>query len=133
MNCVELECSVLCPRRHCPIACCQPNLSIGELDPHFGTITCPGGGHRRYKCRSIDTDYQSNCITVTVFINTYFIMRLYLPKSKVSYVRHWKFYHHHLFFSIPVLLYPSTDAYGSPSHRISGIELGLASGSHAPS
>jgi hypothetical protein len=76
LNCVERECSVWCPRRHCPIACCQPNLSIGELDLHFGTITCAGGDHSRYRCRSIDTDYQSNCIIFTVFINTnVFVMR----------------------------------------------------------
>ena len=73
---MELEGSVLSSLRHCTSACCQPNLSVGELDLHLGTITCAGGGHRRYKCRSIDTDYQSNCITFTVFINTnLFVMR----------------------------------------------------------
>jgi uncharacterized membrane protein len=54
-------------------------------------------------------------------------------RTKISYVRHWKFYHLRLFISIPILLYPSTGAYGSLSYSISRTELGLASGQNAPS
>jgi len=50
--------------------CCWPFLSVKENDLHSGNIKC-GGGHRRYKRKSIDTDYQSNCTTVTVFISFY--------------------------------------------------------------
>lgn len=50
--------------------CRWPILSVEENDLHSGNITC-GGGHRRYKRRSIDTNYQSNRITVTVFISSY--------------------------------------------------------------
>ena len=50
--------------------CCRPHRSVGEHELHSRNTTC-GGGQRGYKCRSIDTDYQSNCITVTVCINTY--------------------------------------------------------------
>jgi hypothetical protein len=32
------------------------SLLIGEHDLHSENIKC-GGGHSRYKCRSIDTDY----------------------------------------------------------------------------
>jgi hypothetical protein len=67
--------SVLSPRRHYSVAC-WPNFSVGELDLHLRTITCVGDGHGKFKYRSIDTDYQSNCITVIVFISTnLFVMR----------------------------------------------------------
>jgi len=82
LNYVELEGSVLSPLRHCTSACCQPNLSVGELDLYLGTITCAGGGHRRYKCRSIDTDYQGNCIIFTCLLTLiYSSCELYLPKT----------------------------------------------------
>jgi hypothetical protein len=48
---------------------CQPKISVRDHDLHSGNITC--GGHRMYKCMSIDTDYQSNRVTVTMFISTY--------------------------------------------------------------
>lgn len=50
--------------------CCRSHRSVGEHELHSGNITCDGG-QSGYKCRSIDTDYRSNSITVTVFINTY--------------------------------------------------------------
>jgi hypothetical protein len=69
---------------------------------------------------------QSQCLLTL----SYFVMRLYLPKPKVSYVRHWEFLHHRLFIGIPIRQYTSTGTYGSLSHLISGTELGLASGLH---
>ena len=50
--------------------CCWPVLSVEENDLNSGNIKCDGG-HKRYKRRSVVTDYQSNCITVTVFISFY--------------------------------------------------------------
>jgi len=50
--------------------CFWPDLSVGEHDLHTGNITWVGG-HKRWKCRSMGTDYQTNCITVTVLISTY--------------------------------------------------------------
>jgi len=63
--------------------CCRPNLSVGEHDLHLGNIIC--GGHRKYDCRSIDTDYQKNCIAVTMFLRTYvYVMRTLSVKSQSS-------------------------------------------------
>ena len=66
--------------------CCWPLLSADENYLHSWNIT-RGGGHKRYKCRSIDLDYQSNCITVTVFISTYLFHHVSFictkPKSAV--------------------------------------------------
>ena len=55
--------------------CRWPILSVEENELHSGNITC-GGCHRRYKRRSIDTDYRSNCITVTVFIGSYIYLNM---------------------------------------------------------
>jgi len=54
-----------------------------------------------------------NCISVTMFISTYLFHHatLYLPETKVSCVQHWRFYHHHLLVSIPILLCPWTGLY----------------------
>lgn len=63
----------------------MPNLSVKKHNLHSGNIMCVGG-YRKYKCRSINTDYQSNCISATMFISTYFIMQHFIcpkPKSAV--------------------------------------------------
>jgi len=77
---------------------CRPNLSTGNM------TSAPGishAGHRRYKCRSVDTYCLGYCITFTVFISTYIIWFRALPaKNKFCYVRQSRFYHHSLFITI---------------------------------
>ena len=77
-------------------SCCRPNLSVGTW-PAL-SITC-GEGLSRYKCRSADTNYQSNCVIVTVFISTsYFVMRALSARSTVGCVWHWMFCRHYAVF-----------------------------------
>ena len=94
------------------------NISGGEHDPHTGNITC--AGHRRYNGRSIDTDYRSYCITLTVFISTYIIwfIRALPAKNEVHYVWHCRFYHHRLFINIRLYLVNSL-ALTEASYQIS--------------
>lgn len=63
-----------------------------------------GGGHRGYKCRSIDTDYQSNCITVTIFISTYLFAMRSLSVQPKPVVYDTEIFCHHQFVSIPTLV-----------------------------
>jgi hypothetical protein len=89
---------------------CRAYLLAGEHDLHSENITC--GAYRRYKCRSVDSDYQSNCIALTLFIITYFFMPALSPQNQSHLCTALKYYNHCMFFSITIPFCPSTGAYG---------------------
>jgi hypothetical protein len=118
-------CVCVCTLNHITVSwdmyCCRPNLSVGEHDLHSENVAC-GSVHRRYKRRSIDTDYQVSRAIVSqwqcllALINS--PRELYLTKTTVSCVKRCKFYHHR-FVSVLIFLWPSTGPYGDPLlHRV---------------
>jgi hypothetical protein len=86
------------------------------------------------KCRSIDTDYQSNCVAVTTFISTYlFHHAIFIcPKPKSAVYGTERFITTTCSLASPFLS-PLTGAYGGPSPCISQTQFGVVSRAHAPS